>query len=702
MNSGKHPWLAGGLVGALILLLPVTGAWGVTPLSNLILRPQDGFTELLVPGAGRLLCDHSSQEPADNHPFRVVLDFCDADHALGQRVFDALPATVISRIRTSQYAETPQKIVRVVLDLRKSATYTVSTEQNDLTVRVVDPDHAAFALWEANPGSRATLASKSETVTTPKSSAIPAAPARTQGALTPETKTTSPNQALATTTAATKTANQPAAGPNIVAAKDVPSTPAPGTAAKSADVTPRVATSNVKSSPAVAATSKSGSQSLAPFGIPMEQGDNPAAKSAKPVTTNKSATTVAAASESTPGEVKKTTPSTTALPLVAESKQSNPVQQSAPATATIALQEIAKTETAPVASVVPASDLITTSIPKQTPLNDGYVVPKRPLVLAPEYLTGDDELAQEPDADPDKVPVSQVSMEPLGPKAPADDQGAASTASVVSPTSAMMASTTTLPIMNRPANPRKPGDTVSVAGSATQGQETLFERLRAKFLTEQTPPRPYTTIDFPSAGVIGGDSLVASTYGPPTPATMLSREELLLRVRQAAEAAGLPPGQLSDQQGLVSASILPARDMVIYDDMGRRDPFAPLVKGLHSGFVSNQIPSVENLRLVGVLRDDHEALALLENQEGYGYVLHVGDQVENGTVTAIQENRVLFQIQDFGWSHIVALQLTTRGSDPSKSLGAKTPVQLEYPDANQMQQPSTNTTQTPKPEGANP
>jgi hypothetical protein len=175
-----------------------------------------------------------------------------------------------------------------------------------------------------------------------------------------------------------------------------------------------------------------------------------------------------------------------------------------------------------------------------------------------------------------------------------------------------------------------------------------------------------------------------------------------MRVRQAAEAAGLSPGQLSDQQGLVSASILPARDMVIYDDMAKRDPFAPLVKGMHSGFVSDQLPSIENLRLVGVLRDDRESLALLENQEGYGYVLRAGDRVENGTVVAIQENRVLFRIQDFGWSHVVALQLTTRGSDPSKALGAKTPAQLEYPDANQTQQPSTNTPQTPKPEGANP
>jgi hypothetical protein len=183
---------------------------------------------------------------------------------------------------------------------------------------------------------------------------------------------------------------------------------------------------------------------------------------------------------------------------------------------------------------------------------------------------------------------------------------------------------------------------------------------------------------------------------------MLSREELLAKVREAAQLAGVQPGDLADEEGSASVGSSPSRNVIIYDDMGRRDPFAPLVKGLRSGFISDQLPSVENLRLVGVLRDDREAIALLENLEGYGYVLHVGDRVENGTVAAIEENRVLFRVQDYGWSHIVALQLTTRGVDPSKLLGAKMPTKLEYQEMTPIQEPRTNNTETPKPESAKP
>jgi hypothetical protein len=121
---------------------------------------------------------------------------------------------------------------------------------------------------------------------------------------------------------------------------------------------------------------------------------------------------------------------------------------------------------------------------------------------------------------------------------------------------------------------------------------------------------------------------------------------------------------------------VPARAILYYDDLGRRDPFAPLVTGQRSGFVTDELPNVETLRLVGVLHDDREALALLENLEGYGYIMRVGDPVKNGSLIAIQNTRALFRVDDYGWTHTVALQLTSRGTDPTKSLGS---VPQEFP-----------------------
>lgn len=132
---------------------------------------------------------------------------------------------------------------------------------------------------------------------------------------------------------------------------------------------------------------------------------------------------------------------------------------------------------------------------------------------------------------------------------------------------------------------------------------------------------------------------------------------------------------------------VPTRAMLYYNDMGRRDPFQPLVTGLRSGFVTDQLPDVETLRLVGVLNDDVEALALLENVEGFSYIMRVGDAVQHGSLIAIQGNRALFRVDDYGWSHVVALQLTPRGADPSKSLGL---APRQYPKHDDEQSNSTD------------
>jgi hypothetical protein len=121
-----------------------------------------------------------------------------------------------------------------------------------------------------------------------------------------------------------------------------------------------------------------------------------------------------------------------------------------------------------------------------------------------------------------------------------------------------------------------------------------------------------------------------------------------------------------DQEG---AGGVPTRTVLYYDDMARRDPFQPLVTGLRSGFMTDELPDIETLRLVGVLHDDHEPLALLENVEGFSYIMRIGDKVSTGALVAIQGNRAMFRVQEYGWSHVVALQLTPRGSDPSKTLG---------------------------------
>jgi len=574
MKAGLYKTCAGVIAIAFAVAIPVVAAASTTPISNLIVRPQGDFVEMTVTGGGRVMCENFT-EPAENgRPFRIVLDFCDADHALGQQTFDALPQSQITRIRTSQFATTPQHIVRVVLDMRGEVTYSTRTEGSSLVVRFVDPNRK-FAAWEANPNA---------TNMTPSNSA--------------------PTMAVTT----------PAA-PKAVATKETTPATKATTAPKMAQSTPVVKTEN-KSTP------------LATHERPKAQTQ-----------------VVVAAMPETPAEAttKSTAPAkstvSTEKPVFAQIPQAKP----------------AMTKPTPAPSMETAAEA-NFAVPVKE-----FVVPQVPLVFAPEYLDGTKPMQTEASTPARGFAISKESLTPEGPKQPTPAERAEAESKAAE---AMWASTTG-PIANtktatkRSATSHDNAD--AVEDTEVQPTGTLLDRLKTKFFGNQIAPRPYTTVD--DAGLPGVQPL-----GPPTPSNDLNREDLLERIRQTEQrvAAG---GSGSDAMDEGGAGGVATRAILHYDDMGRRDPFAPLVTGLRSGFVTDQLPDIETLRLVGVLHDDVEALALLENVEGYSYIMRAGDKVQNGSLVAVQGNRALFKVEDYGWSHVVALQLTPRGADPSKSLG---------------------------------
>ncbi len=67
---------------------------------------------------------------------------------------------------------------------------------------------------------------------------------------------------------------------------------------------------------------------------------------------------------------------------------------------------------------------------------------------------------------------------------------------------------------------------------------------------------------------------------------------------------------------------------------------------------------METARLVGILESsDGQNRALLEDIDGYGFILKSGDKVKKGYVSQIYSDKALFQIFEYGWSRSVALHL---------------------------------------------
>jgi hypothetical protein len=107
----------------------------------------------------------------------------------------------------------------------------------------------------------------------------------------------------------------------------------------------------------------------------------------------------------------------------------------------------------------------------------------------------------------------------------------------------------------------------------------------------------------------------------------------------------------------IEVDTTPKRKMIEYVTNDEKDPFVPLV-GLGKGNIKEGLPSLENLKLVGILEDDKSiGSALLEDSDGNGYILKPNDKVQSGFLVSVTENKAIFQVSEYGWTRTVALEL---------------------------------------------
>ncbi|MFH2034932.1 MAG: hypothetical protein ABIJ45_00900, partial [Candidatus Zixiibacteriota bacterium] len=120
------------------------------------------------------------------------------------------------------------------------------------------------------------------------------------------------------------------------------------------------------------------------------------------------------------------------------------------------------------------------------------------------------------------------------------------------------------------------------------------------------------------------------------------------------------PSFSNKMKGTIVAEF-PKRLVIKYQAGISRDPFASLIDKEANG--ENEpngvkIPDIETSRLVGVLESSEgKNRALLEDVDGYGYILKIGDKVKKGYVSNIYPDKALFQLFEYGWSRTVALRL---------------------------------------------
>jgi len=145
-------------------------------------------------------------------------------------------------------------------------------------------------------------------------------------------------------------------------------------------------------------------------------------------------------------------------------------------------------------------------------------------------------------------------------------------------------------------------------------------------------------------------------------------------VPKAAPAAPAAPAAAPTPAAPVPVASLPDDDRP-FDPTGRRDPFRPprATVVTRSGEPPTPLQRYEigQLKLVAIIYDTTEPRAVVEDDQGLGYIVHVGTAIgaNGGRVRNIERGRVLIEedsIDFYGESHLSNVVMELRTAEGGK------------------------------------
>jgi hypothetical protein len=94
-----------------------------------------------------------------------------------------------------------------------------------------------------------------------------------------------------------------------------------------------------------------------------------------------------------------------------------------------------------------------------------------------------------------------------------------------------------------------------------------------------------------------------------------------------------------------------------YQSYGKSDPYAVLVSGDFEKTTASELVDMNSAHLVGVMWGQDDKFALVEDGDGFGYILRVGDRVRHGRVVSIRKNSLTARVTLYGITNKVVLKL---------------------------------------------
>ena len=225
------------------------------------------------------------------------------------------------------------------------------------------------------------------------------------------------------------------------------------------------------------------------------------------------------------------------------------------------------------------------------------------------------------------------------------------TTTTLHPTTSPTVATPVHPPATTTVQPIAPPPAKAVAKPATATVTTATKATPAstpqKLATPPAVGKPTAAPTATPATRLGG--LAAKTASPGTRAVAVSMKPSMTTVPAPAPAMA----HLEDHQTYV------------YNALGRRDPFQPLVGGVEYVDIDAP-PDVGGMKVVGIVWGAEDKFALVEDARGNSTVLRRGDKVMNGVVEGLRRDAVLINLTVDGQSQSVTIPLTRKGDSNGK------------------------------------
>jgi hypothetical protein len=103
-----------------------------------------------------------------------------------------------------------------------------------------------------------------------------------------------------------------------------------------------------------------------------------------------------------------------------------------------------------------------------------------------------------------------------------------------------------------------------------------------------------------------------------------------------------------------------------YQAFNRRDPFQSLIVGEfeQSEF---ELVDINAVTLVGVLSGGNEKFAMLEDANGFAYILRAGDPIRHGSIVSVGERTVVARVTLYGQTTSVTLNIENISKNKGES-----------------------------------